>query len=231
MARALVQPVTDSVHPARRARRTAVPLRHRTAVPRSRDHRRRTLAPLVRAAAVDRRPRPVARRGRTGRDSPAGVRDRPGRTPVSCARPSSGSRAPRWTGSPRRGPTSRTVNAWASRPDLAPRFDRIGGGVERTGPATVERRARHAGPRCCRPVRRPGRALAFASARRPTAPSLFLDTSRAGRRRWCSMATCGNRQKVAAYRRRRTPSGATGRRSTHSPLERSNHGRAAARRG
>jgi predicted RNA-binding Zn ribbon-like protein len=32
---------------------------------------------------------------------------------------------------------------------------------------------------------------------------LFLDTSRAGRRRWCSMATCGARAKMATYRARR----------------------------
>jgi predicted RNA-binding Zn ribbon-like protein len=32
---------------------------------------------------------------------------------------------------------------------------------------------------------------------------LFLDTSRPGRRRWCSMERCGNRAKVAAHRRRR----------------------------
>jgi len=31
---------------------------------------------------------------------------------------------------------------------------------------------------------------------------LFLDTSRAGRRRWCSMATCGARAKMTAYRAR-----------------------------
>ncbi len=31
---------------------------------------------------------------------------------------------------------------------------------------------------------------------------LFVDASRAGRRRWCSMAACGNRRKVAAHRRR-----------------------------
>ena len=30
----------------------------------------------------------------------------------------------------------------------------------------------------------------------------FLDTSRPGRRRWCSMATCGNRLKVKSYRER-----------------------------
>jgi predicted RNA-binding Zn ribbon-like protein len=31
---------------------------------------------------------------------------------------------------------------------------------------------------------------------------LFVDTSRAGGRRWCSMAICGARSKMAAYRRR-----------------------------
>lgn len=31
---------------------------------------------------------------------------------------------------------------------------------------------------------------------------LFLDQSRAGRRRWCSMSLCGNRAKAAAFRRR-----------------------------
>jgi predicted RNA-binding Zn ribbon-like protein len=31
---------------------------------------------------------------------------------------------------------------------------------------------------------------------------IFLDTSRSGKRRWCSMAACGNRAKVNAYRRR-----------------------------
>lgn len=33
---------------------------------------------------------------------------------------------------------------------------------------------------------------------------LFLDSSRSGRRRWCSMDRCGNRQKTATYRRRRS---------------------------
>ncbi|MBT1157142.1 CGNR zinc finger domain-containing protein [Aminobacter anthyllidis] len=29
---------------------------------------------------------------------------------------------------------------------------------------------------------------------------LFLDTSRGGKRRWCSMQTCGNREKVSRHR-------------------------------
>ncbi|MCU0646949.1 MAG: CGNR zinc finger domain-containing protein [Gemmatimonadaceae bacterium] len=34
---------------------------------------------------------------------------------------------------------------------------------------------------------------------------VFLDQSRGGRRRWCAMATCGNRAKVRALRARRRP--------------------------
>ncbi|WP_447009108.1 CGNR zinc finger domain-containing protein [Saccharothrix sp. DSM 118769] len=34
--------------------------------------------------------------------------------------------------------------------------------------------------------------------------TFFVDTSRAGRRRWCSSATCGNRARVAAHRNRAT---------------------------
>ena len=33
---------------------------------------------------------------------------------------------------------------------------------------------------------------------------LFVDLSRSGARRWCSMAACGNRHKVAEFRRRQT---------------------------
>ncbi len=36
----------------------------------------------------------------------------------------------------------------------------------------------------------------------PDCALIFLDKTKAGVRRWCSMATCGNRAKVAAYRAR-----------------------------
>ncbi len=36
----------------------------------------------------------------------------------------------------------------------------------------------------------------------PACALYFYDTSRTGRRRWCSMAICGNRNKVAAFARR-----------------------------
>jgi predicted RNA-binding Zn ribbon-like protein len=36
----------------------------------------------------------------------------------------------------------------------------------------------------------------------PRCPRVFLDTTKNGRRRWCDMATCGNRAKAARHRRR-----------------------------
>jgi predicted RNA-binding Zn ribbon-like protein len=38
----------------------------------------------------------------------------------------------------------------------------------------------------------------------PSCGWLFLDTSRNGRRRWCSMDTCGSRDKARRYYQRRT---------------------------
>jgi predicted RNA-binding Zn ribbon-like protein len=39
----------------------------------------------------------------------------------------------------------------------------------------------------------------------PRCPRVFLDTTKNGRRRWCDMATCGNRAKAARHRRRGRP--------------------------
>lgn len=39
---------------------------------------------------------------------------------------------------------------------------------------------------------------------------VFHDTSRSGRRKWCDMATCGNRAKVARHRERRRATGEGG---------------------
>lgn len=45
----------------------------------------------------------------------------------------------------------------------------------------------------------PGRVRRCASR---TCRRWFIDTSKGGRRKWCSMATCGNRAKAATHRRR-----------------------------
>jgi predicted RNA-binding Zn ribbon-like protein len=39
----------------------------------------------------------------------------------------------------------------------------------------------------------------------PSCSLMFIDHSRPGRRRWCSMDTCGNKTKTARYRRRTRP--------------------------
>ncbi|MFE7439025.1 CGNR zinc finger domain-containing protein [Streptomyces chartreusis] len=43
----------------------------------------------------------------------------------------------------------------------------------------------------------------------PECTRLFVDLSRAGARRWCGMAECGNRQKVARHRKRKKQEAAT----------------------
>lgn len=47
-----------------------------------------------------------------------------------------------------------------------------------------------------------GRAVTIRKCANPACVLYFRDTSRARRRRWCSMAVCGNRMKVAAHTRR-----------------------------
>ena len=98
------------------------------------------------------------------------------------------------------------VNSWAARPDLAPVLTRIGAATRRPSPraapaalATIARDAvdLFGGPLAAR-VR---------ECAAPDCSGLFLDESRAGVRRWCSMSGCGNRVKVAAYRRRQASKG------------------------
>ncbi|MEP7006187.1 MAG: CGNR zinc finger domain-containing protein [Sphingomonas bacterium] len=42
----------------------------------------------------------------------------------------------------------------------------------------------------------------------PTCTIFFVDNSRKGDRRWCSMSACGNKAKVAEFRQRRNPGAA-----------------------
>ena len=49
----------------------------------------------------------------------------------------------------------------------------------------------------------------------PECPILFYDDSRTRRRRWCSMALCGNRSKVAAFARRNHPDDEQNTRAQH----------------
>jgi predicted RNA-binding Zn ribbon-like protein len=91
-----------------------------------------------------------------------------------------------------------TLNHWATRAPLAPRLAPDGtarwrGAVE----AALSTIARDAIDLLTGPLARRIRECA-----RPDCSLLFVDASRPGRRRWCSMERCGNRRRTAAYRRR-----------------------------
>ena len=96
------------------------------------------------------------------------------------------------------------LNELATRPGLVPRLlpgptrTWVGAQDARSLLSSVARDAIDVlgGPRAARLKRCEGSRCAL----------LFVDTSRAGRRRWCSMERCGNRAKVAAHRRRRKES-------------------------
>jgi predicted RNA-binding Zn ribbon-like protein len=96
------------------------------------------------------------------------------------------------------------LNELAAEPPLVPRLlpgparSWVGGQDVRTLLSSVARDAIDVlgGPRASRLKRCQGSRCAL----------LFVDTSRSGRRRWCSMERCGNRAKVAAHRRRRKES-------------------------
>lgn len=99
-----------------------------------------------------------------------------------------------------------TVNAVARRMPLAPQLDASGRGVSwvpgswGAGLAVVARDAVD--------LLASDRIDRVRECAAPDCTLLFLDESRAGRRRWCTMARCGNRAKAAtAYRRRRDAPG------------------------
>ena len=93
-----------------------------------------------------------------------------------------------------------TINALAAHPDPVTRLTaagEIGYRADEPAAAALSRIARDA-----------IELLAGSTAARvrecaaPDCAFLFLDTSRAGRRRWCAMARCGNREHVRKHRRR-----------------------------
>jgi predicted RNA-binding Zn ribbon-like protein len=93
------------------------------------------------------------------------------------------------------------VNRWAARrpPASALRLDRrglIACQVEPTTAGLLALLARDGVEVLGGPLR--GRIRECSSQ---TCSLLYLDTSRAGSRRWCSMETCGSKDKMARYRR------------------------------
>ena len=98
------------------------------------------------------------------------------------------------------------VNRWAAIPPLAPRLDDDGRGVSWTAERPVEAALATISRDAIDLVSGPF-ATRVRECARPDCALLFVDTSRPGRRRWCSMEACGNRTKTAAYRRRRAEAG------------------------
>jgi predicted RNA-binding Zn ribbon-like protein len=98
-----------------------------------------------------------------------------------------------------------TINALAAPPDPVPRLTAeraIAYGAHEPAAAALSRIARDAielltGPSAAR-VR---------ECAAPDCAFLFVDTSRAGGRRWCAMDRCGNREHVREHRRRHAKGG------------------------
>ena len=97
------------------------------------------------------------------------------------------------------------LNAWAARPALAPQL-RFSGALAWTGAGTMEEVLALIGRDAVELLASPARErLRMCSD--PYCGALFVDFSRPGNRRWCSMSTCGNRAKKRALRARQDGAG------------------------
>jgi predicted RNA-binding Zn ribbon-like protein len=96
-------------------------------------------------------------------------------------------------------PDLRLVNEWARSPVAAPQ---IGPGLARVsvGPDPVTGALAHIARESVEFVTGPELARVRTCA---GCTLLFIDRSRPGTRRWCSMERCGNRNKTAHYRQKR----------------------------
>ena len=94
-----------------------------------------------------------------------------------------------------------TLNRWAAEPPLAPRLAGDGRSLTWDGPvrAALATIARDAADLVTGPL-----ATRVRECAAPDCALLFVDASRPGHRRWCSMDACGNRTKTRSYRRRRS---------------------------
>jgi predicted RNA-binding Zn ribbon-like protein len=93
-----------------------------------------------------------------------------------------------------------TINAVAARPDPVPCV--AGGGELAWSAADPESAALSRVARDAIELLTGPAAARLGECAAPDCAFLFLDTSRAGRRLWCAMNRCGNRQHVREHRRR-----------------------------
>jgi predicted RNA-binding Zn ribbon-like protein len=93
---------------------------------------------------------------------------------------------------------SRTINRWAMRMPLRPTI--VGERIQMTAKQPIEAALSTIAANAIEMVLGPQRSLIRVC---PECRMVFVDTSRPGRRRWCSSASgCGNRAKVRAHRTR-----------------------------
>jgi predicted RNA-binding Zn ribbon-like protein len=98
-------------------------------------------------------------------------------------------------------PDVRLVNKWARSPVAAPQIERDFTCVS-VGPDPVTGALAHIARETVELVTGPDLARVRTCA---GCALLFVDRSRPGTRRWCSMERCGNRNKTAHYRQKRLP--------------------------
>lgn len=94
-----------------------------------------------------------------------------------------------------------TINAAAAAPDLAPAMTATG--QRAVTPAGTIRAVLSAVARDAIELVTIGDPVRLRECAADDCSLLFHDASRPGRRRWCSMAGCGNRHKTSQYRRRK----------------------------
>lgn len=96
----------------------------------------------------------------------------------------------------------RELNDWARRPPLAPQADQS---LQRrwTGKRPVQAALALIAREAAELLTGSERDLVRECAAAPNCSLLYLDRSRARRRRWCQMDKCGSRVKMKSYRRRR----------------------------
>jgi predicted RNA-binding Zn ribbon-like protein len=92
-----------------------------------------------------------------------------------------------------------TINAYAARPDIAPR---LAGGLTPSPAATAAAAISTLARDAVAVLSRPERVRECGAG---DCPLVFYDDSRSGTRRWCSMSRCGNRAKVRSHRHRNRP--------------------------
>ena len=95
----------------------------------------------------------------------------------------------------------RELNEWARQPPLAPQ---VAASLERSwsGEQPVQAALALVAREAVDLLTGPERVLVRECAAAPACSLLYLDRSRARRRRWCEMERCGSRAKMASYRRR-----------------------------